>query len=250
MSAKGGRLEAQITVDAAWTATGTDGGGAHPVSIDTGTYFISDLCLEMQNQLSGAWTVEIDNGENGTGQVTIHSTDAPWSFTWGTMLLREVMGFATTGDVGPSSVPVTGSQTAYGIWIPTVPKWTPDGDDGPTYVAPVRQAVSGRGAVKTLTGRTRQVIDGLRWEAVPAARAKSHREAAAWSFESFWRFTQLGGLSQFKVGSPVRLYWDADASGYSEGSLIIPRSFRPARVVDNWPELYTVELPRLELGEA
>lgn len=248
---KKGRLEGQIYLSANWTAAFTDSVGLTTVTINSGNWYILDLIAEINIDLPRNWLVTIDDGEGGTGRVTITTTDVNFSVTWTSTDLRDLLGF--TGNIVAVSTAQTGTNAAKGIWLPDVVKWSPHGDedgggDIGVLVTDKTQTVNGQGYVKTLVSSERREIRGVRWQGVRQGKVRTRYETYAnESFEQFWRDTQNGNtVAYFVPGSPVRFYPDADAdSVYSVAKIVGLGEFDPQTLVPNWVGRYVVEIPTM-----
>ena len=250
MAAKTGRLEARLTLVNTHGATFTDSVGATVVQVPAGNWYLTDLLAEINSDLPRNWAVTISKGEGSvneaTGLCTITTSDGPWSVTWNSTDLRDLLGF--TGDIAGASSPQTGTQHCRGLWLPGCPaKYTRHGDgDAGTMITDMRHTVGPSGTVKTLYSERRQVIDGLRWAGPPGQRTRSHMETYAnESMESFIEDCQLGDFTFGRVGAPVRIIWDAavDAT-YSTGKFMWPPAFDPETMFQGFVGRYQIAMPR------
>jgi hypothetical protein len=247
MSVKGGRLELRYTLTTTWDATFTDSGGATAVSIPSGNHYPVDIITAIDGDVGPAWTISIDDGENGTGRCTIHSTNTPWSITWTSTALRDALGF--TANITNVSAAQTGTNAVAGLWLPGegIGKWSMYGDSANgSLVTDWRATVGPTGQVRAFCGNSFRVHEGIRWEGVPSHRAMDHLEVVSGeSFESFALDAMTGRKSYIPVNAYVRLYWDADVDGtYAVGRLQWPARFDVRRLVENWNGRFIVDLPK------
>ena len=249
--AKRGRLEALIYIASNWQATFTDSVGATVVTVAAGNWYILDLIAEINADLPRNWLVTISDGETGTGRVTITTTDTPWSVTWTSTDMRDLLGF--TGNIAGVSVAQTGTNHVQGMWLPDTIKWSPHGDDAGsdnvlTTWTDTRYLVGPQGQVQTLGGNSRKEY-ALRYEGCTRARTKVAGESVSGeSFEQFWLTCHCGGESYFKRGAAVRVYWDADDdTNYTVVKMILPPQFDPGQLSQNWTGRYVIEIPRIIL---
>jgi hypothetical protein len=251
MSAKKGRLEGQIYISSNWQATCTDSVGAQTVTVAAGNWYILDLIAEMNTDLIRNWLVTIDDGEGGTGRVTITTSDVNFSVAFLSDDFRELLGF--TGDIVAASSAQTGTNSAKGIWCPDVVKWSPHGDedgggDIGVLVTDKTQTVSGAGHVKTLVSSERREIRGIRWQGLGQSKTRTRYETYTnESFEQFWRDTQNGNtVDYFVAGSPMRFYPDAGSdSVYSVVKMVGLSEFDPSTFVPNWVGRYDLQIPNM-----
>jgi len=254
MPAKGGRLEAQFTTTGALTASFTDSGGTTVVSVPAGSYYFNQFLTEIDNDLGANWTISVSDGEGGvsaaTGRVTIQSSATPFSVTFTSTLMRDILGF--TGNVASTSSPATGANHVYGMWLPGCAKFTRHGDsDAGTLITDFRTLVSPSGDQVSFYGNKYRVIDGVRWEGVQRQRVRTFAESVTnESLETFYLMTQLAdsGVSIFSVGSPIRFYWDADVDGtYRVVKAQWPPTFDPNTWFQGYTGLYVIDMPRLKV---
>lgn len=255
MAPKGGRLEARITVPTAgWVFDTEDSAnGPQAQTINQGHYYAGDLVDAVGDTITNGsnWSVTLSGGEGtpgtSTGRVTINCTDTPFSINWADDDLREAMGFL--GNIVAATSPQTGEHCVRGLWLPGVlSKYSRHGDgDAGVIVSDARQTVGPTGVVKTLFSNSRRELRSVRWEGVPAQRAKEHLEVIdGESFEAFYQAAHLARYSFIPVGAMVRLIWDADSPGsYCFGKLLWPRDFDPQNMVDGWTGRYTIALPTM-----
>lgn len=242
-----GRVEARITLAAGISATFTDSGGPTVVTITAGNYYPVEFVAAVDAQLGVNWTITPSDGEGGTGLCTINSSGTPWSITWTSTTFRDILGFA--GNIAGVSVAQTGTKHCKGLWLPgATAKFTLHGDgDAGKLVTTNRQTVGPTGTVHGLGGGTHYRHDNIRWDGVPAARAKEHREAyVGESFEAFFRDCMTARLSYIPFNPYVRFYWSADVdASYAVGRLLWPSEFDVATLVQGWTGRYVVNLPPL-----
>lgn len=246
----GGRIEAQLLSEAAWTVSGSDSAGAFgPETVEaSGTaVFPTDLATDLETALNassgGNWSVTPSFGESGTGRVTITTSDTPFSVTWNSTTLRDLMGF--TGNFSDSS-PVTGDNHAGGVWLPGRPKITPFGDqDDGWRQTDTTVTVTRSGDVNRIYYAKRTVLD-LRYEGIARARVRIQGEAVTnESLEYFWDQFVNGANTAGQVGPDVRLIWDADVDGTYTTYRFAGQLDRPGALVENWIERWNVQLPRM-----
>lgn len=269
---KHGRIEAGIYFSTQQEIEFDDGASSpETVTFPAGTWYWTDvagggnsLLDRIATNLTGGgnWSVTLSKGEGGTGRVTITTTDTPFSVTFGSTLIREVFGFAA--DLSSVSAAQTGTYHAKGLWLPDCPIWTPHGADlalattanvrAAATVSDIRQTVGPRGQVHTLASNAFREYRNVRWEGITRRRAKLIGEVIAGeSFESFWRSTQLAesGIrsewttTPFRVGSPLQMFWSADATYASKVKLVGLTEFDPSTVIPNYVGRYVITLPRL-----
>lgn len=257
MTAYAGRVEAQFTLTATLTASFTCAAGTTVVSFLAGDYYWADWFADLQTQLGGDWALSFAGGEGApstqTGKVTIDApAQHPFDVIFTSADIASLLGFAA--DIGSTSAPQTGTLHALGVWLPAVVKFTRHGDSDPgTPITDFRQTVGPTGAVYALIGNSYRVMDGIRWEGVPAQRTRTHRESVSGeSLESFLVDCQwgLGSSTIFPVSCPVRLYWSADAadntaSHFVEGKFLWDGRFDPDVLFQGWTGVYAIAMPRL-----
>jgi hypothetical protein len=263
-----GRVEAMITIPTGGLAiSATNGaGGPSTVTVPAASYWytavaLSSIITELQTQLNASrpsgWTVSISTGASGTYKVTINCSSTPWSITWTSTVLRDLLGF--TANISGVSSAQTGANQARGIWAPDCPMDI----DGETALAPIdsdlRSTRSPTGAVYTVVGNYFYRARNVRWSHVPRSRfraAAATTTNAAW--ETFLYDTQLNKIptgssdltSIFKAAAPVQIYdhggtrlgSDVIANGWS---LIGLKALQPQRADKNFTGWYRVELPEL-----
>jgi hypothetical protein len=257
-----GRLEALITIPTGGATVAITRAGVGPVdaTVAAGTYYftaaggVSSIITALQtamNAVSTGWTVTHSlTGSSATGRVTINTTGNPWSLTWTSTTLRDLLGF--TGNIAGVSAAQTGTNQARGLWFPRAPLML-DGDPG---MAPkesdLRTMQSPTGDVIGIVGNVRRVHKRLRWSHVPRDR---YREVSASldyaSWEAFVDDTQIGeGLSFFAPAGKVQIYdhngaqvgADASVSGwYMKGV----RAVDSRMAVENFTGYFGVEIPEI-----
>lgn len=256
MSAKRGRFEAYFTVPAGETITFDDSvAAAQVLAITTGVYTITTLVAFLVANVVGGghWTITFSGGESGTGKITIDCSDRPFTVTWSSSTLRDLMGFAA--NIAAVSAAQTGTKNARGVWLPDVEKWTPHGDDDGNGNAAVKivakSATKGpTGLIKTIVGATIKEFRGVRWTGVSRARTKLIGDMTAGvdtyqSFERWWGDTQNTEHAWFQGGAKFRFYWDADLTVYTDVKMVDSGEFDPARLVENWVGRYVIAIPTL-----
>lgn len=245
---KRGRLEAQITVPTGgWDLELDNGTTSETVTIAAGTYYPTDFLITLDGELENAhgesYTVTGSFGEAGTGLVTIANTEpVNISITWTDTPMRDLLGF--TGNVS-GSASHTGTRNMRGVWLPDcsmAAKYGPN-DAGHTE-SDMGQTISPRGDVQTMIYTTRVRNPSVLWSHVTRARARIQGETTVGSsFEQWFRYTQLGELSYFEPGAPVRLIWDADVSAtYTTYRLVSKTSTEMERAVAEWCGLFPIEI--------
>ena len=248
----GGRLEAQFYFAANLTQDFTDFSGTTTVTITSGTKTISEIITEIDGQLDADWTITASTTDlTGTGKATINSAQTPWTITWTSTTLRDLLGF--TANISAVSSAQTGANSAKAIWIPDVPMFYRIGgaSSAGSPVTNARQTVSALGHVKGLVGSVANVFDGIAWTGVVSTRALAYIGGVQSTpinnnFETFMRETQYGGVvSYLRPYSAIRLYWNSGASDYTAGTLQIPPSWEPSQLQAGWLGRYNIELPRL-----
>jgi hypothetical protein len=247
VGAKRGRLEARITLSAAHEIACTDSGGLTTVSVPAGNYYLTELVAAIDADLDSAWTISVSDGESSaTGKCTINSTDTPWSITWTSTTLRDILGF--TGNIAGVSAAQTGTNHCVGLWLPDIEKFSMYGDSANgSYVSDFRATKGPTGVLRAYYGNGHRVHRGINWGGVTGARAMAHHEAVSGeSFESFYLDVVTGRKSYIPVAPYVRLYWDADVDAtYAVGRLLWPSDFDLNKLVDTWTGRYIVDLPPL-----
>jgi hypothetical protein len=133
--------------------------------------------------------------------------------------------------------------------MPDCPYWAPI---DPTLKSGVvesdlRSTESPDGRVKSLTGNSKTVLKGLRWDAVSSTVAYD-LSATVTSFEKFWQTSQRGGVSYCSVGGFVYFYPNADSASNNRYKMVGIRNLELPQVVSGWAGRFRVELPRLVLG--
>jgi hypothetical protein len=250
VSAKHGRIEARNAQASTWSFSVTDAmGGPTTVNVTAANRYPVELIAAINAALSTAgisMVFTISDGEGGTGRVSIFDEDTPFSLTWTSTDLRDLLGW--TANISSASSTQTGAQHAKGLWLPGVVKYSPHGDgDNGRFVHDLRSTVGPTGIVHTLYGRSFRRIEGIRWEGVSGARAKEHLETISGeSFESFFRAAALGRYSYIPVGAYVRYYPDADTDGtYKVGRLAWPKELDVRTMWSGFTGKYIVGLPDL-----
>jgi hypothetical protein len=246
VSAKGGRLEATITVPVGgWDMAANNGGGAFTATVPAGDYTFREFVVAVEAALDAGpgadWILSVSYGEAASQQdrVTI-LPGAAGSITWTDTEVRDILGFA--GNLASATSHV-GSLHPIGYWRPVCPKKTPYGDGVWHRQSDLRQTQGPAGAVKTLSGNSFQFLDGVSWSHVAGARAVGDATVGTW--QHFWRMTMLGLYSYITPGKPIAVYWDADLTSFDEAYMVAPPSSALPPVVDGWTGLYRVDIPKL-----
>ncbi len=260
----GGRAEGLITVPTGgWSLTVgyTGGAGSTVVNLAAGaTYYPLTLVAAIQAAFTAIvgqnLTITIDDGEGGSGRVTIWNAGATFSVTFTSTGLRDAIGF--TGNIASGTAAQTGAQSARPIWIPGIVKASMYGDLAFTSTA----GQSGRGSLVTdlthtvgPTGVVHSVKTvgyrehrGVRWMGVAQARALRQFETiVGQSFESFALDVGYGEVSTYvPLGTYVRFYPDADVDGtFAVGRLLWSEEFNLEQLVQLWLGRWNVALPVL-----
>jgi len=262
MTCNAGRLEAQIvfttdqTFEFQWKPPG-DVPITSMRTVSAGAYFPSELVAEFEGQLFGpsGTTVTLDDGELGSGRVTIALDPiyVLWHIDWMTATdLRDALGFDNTVFIAAPDVSATGTGSARGVWIAeTLGKFSKHGDYDPgKLTTDFRQTVGPTGTVHALTSSSYRVHETIRWEGVPAKRAKQHQESIPFeSFESFFQDVALGRVSYIPVNTLVRLIWNTEDDPFleqwAEGHILWPATHDPEPMILGWTGRYTIQLPPL-----
>lgn len=258
-----GRLEALITIPTGGAVVAaTNGvGGPTNVTIPAGTYYytsaggISSIITELQTQLNASrpdgWTVTHSlTGTSSTGLVTINCTSTPWSISWTSTALRDLLGF--NSNITAVSAAVNGTLQARGLWFPRCPLAL-DGDPGmaPKY-SDLRTVDTPRGDIIGHVGNIARRHKRLRWSHVPRDR---YREASATydygSWEAFVDDTQHGqGHSYFTPATKVQIY-DHNAQRVGTDASVTGWYMRGVEALDsrmsveNFTGYFSVEIPEI-----
>lgn len=205
----GERIESLFNVLAGASVAATNGGGG-PTAVTVpagGSYFITDLVAEFQNQLNASrpalWTVTL----GADGRVTIACATV-FSITWTSPDLRDALGFDT--GILAAGAPVTGVKQAKFIWYPgcslasdSDPKQAPVADDG-------RASINPQGGLYGIVSSSRpRRHRNVRFEMVDKSRvwaADALFGNADW--ETFYLDSQRRGHPWGKAYAPIRVYWD------------------------------------------
>src|SRR5678816_2026752 len=109
MAPKNGRLEGTMTF-AGETITFDDNASAAQIITLTGDYTPTSLIAYLIANVVGGghWSITFGNGENGTGKITIDTSDRPFSVTWSSSTVRDLMGFAA--NIAAVSAAQTGTK--------------------------------------------------------------------------------------------------------------------------------------------
>lgn len=264
-----GRVEALITIPTGGLAISATNsvGGPSTVTVPAASYYWSgvaayaSLADELATQLNASrpsgWTVTFSTT---TGQVTINCTSAPWSITWTSTLLRDVLGF--TGNISSVSSPQTGARQARGVWRPDCPLDL-DGDPEmcPSFTD-LRSTRSPQGFVISLVGNRFFRHTKLVWPAVPLYRYRtSQADLSGSAWETFLCDTQLhvsipassvSCAALFSPGARVQIYdhagkrYGADAiAGMSGWFMQGLAALESPKHTPGWTGLFRVEIPEL-----
>jgi hypothetical protein len=264
-----GRVEALITIPTGGLSISATNsvGGPSTVTVAAGSYYwtsnfyISSLITTLQTQLNASrpsgWTVTFDAT---TGLVTINCSSTPWSITWTSSDLRNLLGFAS--NIAGVSSAQTGTKQARGLWRPDSPLDL-DGDAAMApYATDLRATRSPRGLVITAVGNRMFRHKGLVWAVVPKNRYRSNQadiDGAAW--ETFLCDTQISQVSPtgfsvttlFKPGARVQIFdhtgikvgQDFGGVGVSGWFMQGLDKLEAKRVSEGWNGLWRVEIPEL-----
>lgn len=252
-----GRLEARMTIPAAgWAVSATNGtGGPTTVTVPAGDYYPTTLLTTFAAQLNAsrpgtpAWTAAGSYGESGTGRVTIDG-QAGWAIAWTSTNLRDALGFTANIGAPTVSTPQTGTNHAQGVWLPGCPMYHPLGAvaDAGMQISDARYTRSPLGHVKAIASNIRTELAGVRWDAVPRAKARIAGESTVGeSVERFWYQCHAGQLSYFPAGSHIALYLDADSATSKAYKCVGWQRCPGTPVVDGWTGLWRVETGSLIL---
>jgi len=251
-----GRLEAKVTCPG-WSGTATNathGAAAQAWTVAAGDYFPGDLLTALQTALNAVdgpgWTVTASWGEAGTGLITINCSSTPWALTFTQADFRTFLGLAA--NIGSRSTAKVCESQSPSVWLPgthySAQYDLANGEQG-AFFTDMRSTRSPRGHVQTLFGNRWSEIRGLRWEAVTQAYARANAgNGVNTAFELWWQWTQLGEADggMHKVGSPVRLYGNADSSINSMDCRIDGLTNSDMPMTSNgYLGLYRVEIPSL-----
>lgn len=247
-----GRLEAIVTTPVAgWSATFTDPtNGATVVSIPGSlAYSPSEIVDNYINALAPGWTATYSYGESGTGLVTITCSHTPFSISWTSTNLRDFLGYAANStNVSTAQVAPAMSRA---VWMPDCSYWSPrsisvsGAAQSNVYVSDMRQVKSPTGLVSSIVGNTYQTLDGVRWDAISAARAVTTNSVYT-TFEKWWLDTQIGQWSIMSVGNKFYFFGSADdvATPGIYQLVGLPTSALPQSVA-GWTGRFRVVLPTI-----
>lgn len=246
-----GRVEARYTLTSAWTGTATTSlGGPSTWTVAAGTYYGTTLRAAFQAALRAArtpatWLVTCDDGEGGTGRVSIaQGTAGTWSIAWTSTDLRDALGF--TGNITSVSTTQTSTNAMKGVWLPDSPLVLPTDDDAGFTHSDLRQSISPTGDVYSVVSNLRREwANGCSWSHVSKERFIGSA-AYPMSWRQFVRDTQLGTLGYFPAASRVALYSNATNStlvGYY--NMIGVDKNAGDQAVQGWAGRWRVAVPRL-----
>lgn len=258
MAVTNGRLEAQVTVPTGgWDLQCTDaGGGPTTVTLPAGNYYIGgeradnglvkSLEYEINIVMGAAWTVDIDDGEGGTGLVTIGCSGATCTVSWTDTDLANLLQLDNPLS---GSTSYTASKQCGAIWLPDCPWTAPNAFDGlwdGFHVSDKQEAVTASGHYYAVSGQRRTELS-LSWSAI--SRTKTLVSSAAntnKSFETFWIDYIVGEGIGASVGGPIRFYPSADsATFFGPYSVMGLQEFRPPQRRQDYIGRWDISLPQL-----
>jgi hypothetical protein len=190
------------------------------------------------------WTATIANGEQGTGIVTLTTTDTS-TITWTDTDLRDVLGF--TGNLS-NAASFVGTQQARSLWLPNCPYNARVAGLFRGYdETDLRTTESAAGHTFAFSGQ-RKVVNMLRWDAITLARSWIIGESTvSQSFQQFFRDVIFGEAAwTARPAGPIRWYPDAatDANYITYYVLGLTQNALE-QFVEDYGGLYRVMLPRL-----
>lgn len=249
MGAKRGRLEGKFTFAANLTQNFTSTAGTDAVTITAGTYTWTELYNSLDTQVgtNSQIVLALSRSETGTGRFTLTCAAGNMTVTWTSTTLRDVLGF-TINVSGTQSA--TGANQVKGMWLPNVPKLSKHGDDDSgRLVTDLHTTTGPQGHMSSFVANSYRVHEGLAWNGVAAAKAKTHHETLTGeSLETFWTDVILGGKSYFKPNAECLFFWDAGDTATADavvGRFINWQTFDPSTSVLGWVGRYNVALPPL-----
>ncbi len=197
-----GRLEAFFTVPSSVTISADTGSGFQTVNITAGSYTATTFATHLQARLDAdappsGWSVSMSAT---TGLVTINTAVSPWSITFTSTALRDMIGFA--GNISSVSTGQTGTLCHRGVWLPDCPLLM-DGDPARApLVSDLRRTRSPDGNVISHIGNTSYRHRGLAWTHVARAKMWEAVGLVKGSYEQWFKDSQLGvGHAWFTPGS-------------------------------------------------
>lgn len=264
-----GRVEALITVPTGGVAISATNGLGGPTTVTvpaasyywTSNFYIASLIDTLQTQLNASrpngWTVTFNVT---TGLVTINCSSTPWSITWTSTDLRNLLGFAS--NIVAVSAAQTGTKQARGLWRPDSPLDLQGDPAMAPYATDLRSMRTPRGLVLSIVGNRMFRHRGLVWAAVPRNRYRSNQadiDGAAW--ETFVCDTQIAQVaptgfsvtSLFRPGARVQIFDHAGIKlGQDFAGLGISGWFMQGladvdakKASEGWTGLWRVEIPEL-----
>lgn len=237
------------------------GGGPSTVTVPAGDYWptdngggasiVDDFAATLNASRPSGWTVELSYGTStSTGKVTINCTQTPWSITWTSTALRDLLGF--TGNISSVSSAQTGTNHMRGLWLPKCPLFL----DGDPAAAPretdLRTMQSPVGDIIGIVGNVRRVRKRLRWSHVPRAQYLEYfASPAKGSWEQFLDDTQFGeGHTWFTPASKIQVYSHTEeqvgVAATVSGWFMKGVTALDSRLsLENFTGYYSVEIPEI-----
>lgn len=264
-----GRMEALITVPTGGVALAATNGAGGPFTVTipaanyywTSNFYIASIIDALQTQLNAScpagWTVTFSAT---TGLVTINCSSTPWSITWTSNDLRNLLGFGS--NIAGVSTAQTGTKQARGLWRPDSPLNLETDPAMAPYMTDLRSMRSPRGAVVSLVGNRMFRHRALVWPVVPKNRYRANQadiDGAAW--ETFVCDTQISQVAPvgfsvttlFTPGSRVQIF---DHAGIKVGQDFLGLGVSgwflqglaevfAKRHHESWTGLWRVEIPEI-----
>lgn len=264
-----GRIEALMSMPTGISVSATsNAGGPTTVNLTAGNYYwtaaggVSSLLTHFASVLNaqrpitgGTWQVTMSTGANGTGQVTISSSNASnISITWTSTVLRDVLGF--TANISAVTT-ATGAKQAKALWRPECPLQLKGAIKRAPIVSDKRVSISPRGDVTAFVGNTLRRQRDLVYTHVPLARVwEAEAVLGNASFEQFVIDTQIqqGATGWFSPVSKVQVYdhngnqMGIDIGGGGVGgwqAIDLPELDALAKVNPSWDGMWTINIPTL-----
>lgn len=254
-----GHVQAQFTTSSAAVSATNGAGGPTAVTVSDAAYFLDgqatttpSLVAALQTALNASrpngWTVTLSTT---TGKVTIDCSSTPWSITWTSTTLRDLLGF--TGNISSVSAAQTGSNQARGIWLPDSPIMMDGSHLSIPRVTDMRATESPTGVTIAHVGNVKYRHRNVRWGACPTAKVWQVSESTTYeSLEQFLIDTQWGlGHTWFTPQSKCQIVMH---SGDAVGNELVDGWYLNgvARMEDivtrldgNWDGLWSVALPSI-----
>lgn len=251
------RLEAEMTFTANYTFTVNDGGGADACSVALGSYypnpFITAFDAAITTGSGVSATVTVDDGDGGTGIVTI-TLGVAASIVFPSLDAARVLGFASTTLA--SATTHVGTLGMLGMWLPDCPMSGPDLDLDSTGCvrSDAGYSVGPTGIAAVYVGTSYKSFRGLRWSHVSRRKA-IECGASPLSWEAFVTECQWGGSYAFPVSAggaapTVLIYVDATndtllgaaSSGDGEYRLVLSPEVALGMPAEGWTGVRTVEI--------